>query len=104
MLTVYIDGPSDNPVAVRNALVMAATMWDDAIIGVLPQVAVLQQVFCPRPADEWAQVNEELARRCDAILRLPEADGTIRPPGVLVFTDYKSLLKFAREGVEHDRD
>jgi len=104
MLTVYVDGPFDNPVAVRNAVVMAATMWDDAIVGVLPQVAWCQQMLCPRFAADWDQVNTELASRCDAILRLPESDGTISPDGVLVFTSYKSLLKFAREGLEDGRE
>jgi hypothetical protein len=57
------------------------------------------------PAEEWRLLNQELARRCDVILRMPgpspDADAVAadaRNRGVPVFDDYKALLAFAREG------
>lgn len=110
MLLVYIAGPyvQGNTVKhARDAMLMAEEMWADGIVGLVPHLLLLQDVLSPRPADEWAKLNAEIASRCDVVLRMEgssaDADAVVRAAKARktpVFYDYKSLLAFVREGVD----
>ncbi len=109
MLLVYIVSPGKGDAALnlRNAILIAEEMWNDGIASIVPALRFFQHMFSPRPNREWFNHDCEIMKRCDVLLRLPgesvAADqlvGLAGECGIPVFTTYKELLTFYREGLD----
>lgn len=72
---VYVAGPYSHPDPVENthkAIHVATLMLDDGRVApVVPHLTLAWHLLAPRPYEVWLELDAEVLRRCDAVLRLP---------------------------------
>lgn len=74
MRLVYVAGPYGMPNPVRNtraAVDAAESLWEFGIASIVPHMTLLWDFVYPHEEQEWYDMDLEVVRRCDALLRLP---------------------------------
>ena len=69
---VYVAGPySDDPVGnTRRAITAADQLLNAGIVPYVPHLSMFWDLLHPRPYADWLELDLEVVRRCDAVLRL----------------------------------
>ena len=76
MIVVYISSPystGDQAVNVRNQMLATDTLMDLGYTTITPLYTHFQHMFKPRDYEDWLQMDIELVKRADVVLRLPGA-------------------------------
>ena len=75
----------------------------DLITPICPHWSVFQNIFIPRPYEDWMQYDFQIIHKCDAILRLsgesPGGDREValaKKLGIPVFFNKEELLNWAK--------
>lgn len=71
---VYLAGPYTHPDPVTNtraALAEATVLLDSGlVVPIVPHLSLFWDFQHPRPYETWLEMDLEVIRRCDAVLRL----------------------------------
>jgi hypothetical protein len=71
---VYVAGPytqGDVVLNVRAAVLAANELLDAGFIPFVPHLTHLWHAICPRPYQDWLDLDLEWLEECDILLRLP---------------------------------
>lgn len=108
---VYLAGPiSSDPLGhTHEAIGIADNLLAKGFVPFVPHLSVLWQMIKPKQHAEWLEMDFEILRRCDALLRIPgESIGAdmevvfAKENGIPVMWTIESLLdwKLTLEAVE----
>jgi len=107
MTLVYIAGPyteSDPEQNVKNAIDTAEKVLAAGMIPFIPHLSHYWHLRYEHPWETWLQIDGEVLRRCDAVLRIPGksagAEHEIQTAKILwipVFYDIESLCAWNKE-------
>lgn len=70
---VYVAGPYTNPDPVlntRRAIQIGDVLWRKGAVPLIPHLSIVWHLVCPRPLEDWYEIDLHLLDRCDALLRL----------------------------------
>lgn len=69
---VYLAGPitSDPLGHTRTAINVADELINSGFAPIVPHLSVLWQMISPKTHSEWLELDVEILRRCDALLRI----------------------------------
>ena len=73
-MRIYVAGPyskGDVAVNVRTAIEAANRLADAGHVPFLPHLAHFWHLVCPRPYEEWMELDAAWIPFCEAIVRLP---------------------------------
>ena len=72
-LRIYVAGPytkGDVAINVRNAIEAGNTLVDVGFAPYIPHLTHFWHLVCPRPYEEWLDLDNQFLPCCDAVLRL----------------------------------
>lgn len=74
MKKIYVAGPytkGDVAVNVRNAILAAHILYNAGFYPFVPHLTHFWHMVCPRPYEDWLDLDNAFLPHCDALLRLP---------------------------------